>query len=206
MTKDEMIEHIKKRGVKDSRVLRALAEIPRADFFPEGIKEMAHEDGAFPIGHRQTISQPYIVAYMSEQLGLKASDRILEIGTGSGYHTAVLSKLVKEVFTIEIIEELFFNAKTIFHQKGYKNIEVKFGDGYDGWSEKAPFDAIILTAAPKKISKKLLNQLQEGGRLLAPIGEFTQDLILYVKQDGQVLEEKLIPVRFVPMTGKALND
>jgi protein-L-isoaspartate(D-aspartate) O-methyltransferase len=159
-----------------------------------------------PIGYDQTISQPYIVAFMTEQLHPKRSDRVLEIGTGSGYQAAILAELVAEVYTIEIAEPLARNAEATLARLGYKNVRMKTGDGYKGWPENAPFDAITVTCAPDRVPKPLTDQLKEGGRMIIPVGDrFAQELYLLEKKNGQLKESAVLPVRFVPMTGEATN-
>ena len=198
-----VVEQIAARGVSDQRVLAAMRKVPRHEFVPEEYQDMAYRDTPLPIGYGQTISQPYIVAYMTEQLELSPRDTVLEIGTGSGYQAAVLAELAAEVYTIEIIPELAEQAKKTLQRLGYTNVHVRIGDGYKGWPEHAPFDAIILTAAPPKIPQPLLDQLKENGRLIAPVGEDYQELVLIRKHDGEFSRKNLIPVRFVPMTGEA---
>lgn len=205
--REEMVQQqIERRGVKDPQVLAAMRAVEREKFVPSDMQDIAYEDNPLPIGQQQTISQPYIVAYMTEALKLKSSDRVLEIGTGSGYQAAVLAKIAKQVYSIEIIPELGKRASELLAKEGYKNIEVKIGDGYLGWQEKAPFDAIILTAAPKKIPQPLIDQLKEGGRLIAPEGGHLQELILITKEQGKIKRQSLLGVRFVPMTGKSIKD
>lgn len=195
--------HIRARGVRDERVLAAMLSVPRHRFVrPEDVAH-AYEDHAMSIGRGQTISQPYIVAVMSEAARLQPTDRVLEIGTGSGYGAAVLGQLAGEVYSIEIIEELGKRAAAQLAELGYENIECRIGDGYAGWPEQAPFDAILLTAAPSMIPQPLLEQLKEGGRLVAPVGNQYQELELLTKRDGKIEREVLFPVRFVPMTGRA---
>ena len=195
-----MVERqIRNRGVKDERVLKAMKETPRHLFVPEGAVNQAYDDHPLFIGHGQTISQPYIVALMSEVLELKPEDRVLEIGTGSGYQAAVLSVLVNEVYTIEIIEELGESARERLAKLGYDNVEVRVGDGYLGWPEKAPFDAVIVTAAPETVPQTLVEQLAEGGRMVLPVGSFHQELILLTKKNGTIQREYITAVRFVPM-------
>lgn len=200
-----MIEHqLKARKIRDSNVLRAMEEVDRALFVPFDLQEKAYEDRPLPIGENQTISQPYIVAYMAEKLQLDKSQTVLEIGTGCGYNAAILSRLAKHVFTIEIIEWLAKLAKENIAMTGYENITVRQGDGYLGWPSKAPFDAIILTAAPPSIPEPLKEQLKIGGKILAPVGRLNQKLKLLHKTGEVTFKEKtLLPVRFVPMTGKA---
>lgn len=194
---------IEARGVKDAEVLRAMRKIPRHEFVASGFINDAYNDTPLPIAAGQTISQPYIVAYMTEKLDLKKTDRVLEIGTGSGYQAAVLAEIVDTVYTIEIIEELANGAGKILRKLGYSNVKVRHGDGYQGWPESAPFDAVIITAAPPKLPKPLLDQLAEGGRLISPVGDYYQELVL-IENTGQsgFRKQTLIPVRFVPMTGE----
>ncbi len=203
--RNEMVNsQIKARGINDQRVLEAMRKVPRHEFVPEEEITGAYDDNPLPIGYGQTISQPYIVAYMTMMLSLQGNERVLEIGTGSGYQAAVLSVLAKEVFSIEIVEPLCQQARTRLDSLGYKNVHVLCGDGYQGWPEHAPFDAVIITAAAKEIPEPLIEQLKVGGRLIMPVGAFFQELVLLRKKaDGKVEKSKLIPVRFVPMTGEA---
>jgi len=199
-----MVEkQIRRRGVKDQRVLEAMRKVPRHKFVPEHLQNQAYQDEPLPIGEGQTISQPYIVAYMTEQLKLSGNERILEIGTGSGYQTAILAELCDSVFTIEIIPSLSQRARKVVQQLGYENVQFKVGDGYRGWPEKAPFDAIMVTAAPDHIPQPLIEQLKIGGRMIIPVGDFFQELILVKKIEKGILKEKKLPVRFVPMQGEA---
>ncbi|WP_032113916.1 protein-L-isoaspartate(D-aspartate) O-methyltransferase [Candidatus Paracaedibacter symbiosus] len=196
-------DQIEKRGVHDPEVLRALKEVPRHLFVPPHLKELAYVDSSLPIGYSQTISQPYIVGFMSEAIQPKPTDHILEIGTGCGYQAAVLSRLCQKVFTIEIIEPLAQQAQKRLKELGYTNIEMRQGDGYAGWPEAAPFDAIILTAAPEKIPDPLLQQLKVGGRIVLPVGNYyNQKLLRLIKTEDGFQEEELIAVQFVPMTGQ----
>ncbi|MEO0094136.1 MAG: protein-L-isoaspartate(D-aspartate) O-methyltransferase [candidate division WOR-3 bacterium] len=197
-------EQIAARGVTDQRVLKAMEKVPRHWFVPEPLRVDAYGDFPLPIGEGQTISQPYIVARMTELLQLKGDEKVLEIGTGSGYQAAVLALLTKEVYTIEIIENLAKAAKERLQDLGYNNVKVKFGDGYLGWTEYAPFDAIIITCAPPFLPDSLVRQLKDGGRIVAPMGEENQTQILTVfqKQGEKLLKTEYEPVRFVPMTGK----
>ncbi len=201
----QMVEtQIKARGVKDTLVLKAMKKVPRHLFVPEKLKSMAYWDRPLPIGEDQTISQPYIVAFMTEQLKLKGSEKVLEIGTGSGYQAAVLAEIVKEVYTIEIVPTLGERARSLLQKLGYKNVHVKIGDGYRGWPEHAPFDAIIITAAPDHIPQPLIEQLKRGGRMILPVGDLYQDLTLVTKDmEGNVWKKSVLPVIFVPMTGEA---
>lgn len=196
---------IRARGIRDSKVLEAMAKVPRHEFVPEAYRDMAYSDTPLPIGEGQTISQPYIVALMTEALELNLGDRVLEVGTGSGYHAAVLSEIAKEVYAIEIIESLGRTAEERLKRLGYKNVKVRIGDGYLGWQEYAPFDAIIVTCAPEHIPQPLVEQLAEGGRMVIPVGEedHIQTLFLLKKEEGEIRQKALIPVRFVPMTGEA---
>lgn len=191
---------IEARGVKDPRVLQVLRDTPRHEFVPQEMIPHAYEDRPLPIGYGQTISQPYIVAFMTDILKVEPHHKVLEIGTGSGYQAAVLAPLVKHVYTIEIVPELARSAEAILRRLGYKNITVRHGDGYQGWREEAPFDRIILTAAPPRIPQSLIDQLKAGGRLLAPEGERVQELVVVDKlADGSVRRRASIPVMFVPM-------
>ncbi len=191
---------LKPRGIKDERVLAAMAKVPREQFVPPDERAEAYQDGPLPLGYDQTISQPYIVAFMTEQLQPKEGDRVLEIGTGSGYQSAILGDLVAEVFTIEIVAPLAKTAEATLQRLGYKNVHLKVGDGYKGWPEEAPFDAIIVTCAPDKVPQPLIDQLKDGGRMVIPVGErFAQQLYLLEKKNGQLKESATLPVRFVPM-------
>lgn len=204
----QMVEkQIKDRGIEDKNVLKAMRFIPRHEFIPETYRKMAYGDHPVPIGYDQTISQPYIVAIMTELLNLKPNNRVLEIGTGSGYQAAVLSKIVGEVYSIEIVPELAKRAEKTLKRLDYKNVKVKAGDGFLGWPEHAPFDAIIVTCAPPEIPPPLLEQLNEGGRLVIPIGEqwSPQKLIRATKKDGKIKRKLITWVRFVPMTGGGIK-
>lgn len=195
-----MVEHqIKDRGVTDKEVLKAMKKVKRHLFVPPYIADLAYQDSPLPIGERQTISQPYIVAFMTEAAKLKRNDKVLEVGTGSGYQAAVLARIVKEVYTIEIIKRLADSARYRLKELGYKNVHVKWGDGYKGWPEEAPFDAIIVTAAPDEVPEELLKQLKLGGRMVVPVGAFYQELYLITKTKDGYSKESLLPVRFVPM-------
>lgn len=187
------------RGVSDPRVIAAMLKVERHLFVPDKLRDIAYADEPLPIGNGQTISQPYIVAYMTEALGLKPEDRVLEIGTGSGYQAAVLAEIVKEVYSIELLKPLADMARERLARLGYKNIEVVCGDGYKGLPEKAPFDAILITAAPPEIPDELIGQLKVGGKMIVPVGTFFQELVLITKREAGFKRESLIPVRFVPM-------
>jgi len=202
--REQMVrEQIEARDVRDKRVLAAMRKVPRHLFVPLSLLPYAHADEPLPIGHGQTISQPYIVAFMSEALEFKPQDRVLEIGTGSGYQAAVLAELVREVYSIEIVEPLGKEAAERLKRLGYANVNVRIGDGYRGWPEAAPFDAIMVTAAPDHVPPALVDQLREGGRLVVPVGRFFQDLIRIRRTRKGVQQETLLPVRFVPMVGEA---
>jgi protein-L-isoaspartate(D-aspartate) O-methyltransferase len=198
-------EQLKPRGIRDERVLAAMAKVPREEFVAENVRGRSYSDGALPIGHDQTISQPYIVAFMTEQLRPKPTDRVLEVGTGSGYQTAILAELVQDVYTIEIVEPLAKEASARLARLGYANAHVKTGDGYQGWTEVAPFDAIVVTCAPDKIPQPLTQQLKDGGRMLVPVGTTMMDQQLYLleKKNGELAQTAILPVRFVPMVGEA---
>ena len=197
-------EEIEGRGVRDARVLAAMRKVPRHLFVPPDHQKDAYVDSPLFIGYGQTISEPYVVAFMTEALELKPHDRVLEIGTGSGYQAAVLSELAREVYTIEIVEPLGKAAEERLRRLGYSNVHVRVGDGYRGWPEAEPFDAIVLTAAPpERVPPPLVDQLREGGRLIAPVGGSEQDLILLRRTATGMTEQVLLPVRFVPMTGEA---
>ena len=197
-------QHLERRGICDWRVLEAMREVPRHEFVPTAVKTRAYNDHPLPIGFGQTISQPYIVAFMLERLLLKSTDRVLELGTGSGYQAAILSKLVAQVFSIEIIDELSRRASADFQRLGYRNILLKSGDGYEGWPEFAPFDAITVAAATDQVPEPLIAQLREGGRMVIPVGDaFEQNLLLIEKHSGALRKRVMCPVRFVPFTRKA---
>jgi len=203
----KMVEYqIKARGIQDARVLEVLRKIPRHLFVPENLKDQAYNDEPLPIGSGQTISQPYIVAYMTEQLHLEGTERVLEIGTGSGYQAAVLAELVQRVYSIEIIPELSYQAQKVLDILGYTNIEFKIGNGYFGWPDAAPFDAIIVTAAPEKIPQTLIDQLKIGGRMIIPVGDFFQNLYLVEKKEDGIKKENKLPVRFVPLQNEPKKD
>lgn len=201
---DMVKTQIEARGIKDPNVIKAMSEVPRNEFVPIEYRKFAYEDTPLPIGEGQTISQPYIVALMTEALGLKGDEKVLEIGTGSGYQAAVLSKIAKEVYTIEILEPLYRRATETLKKLGYKNVYTRLGDGYLGWEEKAPFDAILITCSVDHVPKPLERQLSIGGRLVMPLGpEYSyQNLVLFNKlPDGSLVQKTLIPVAFVPMLG-----
>ncbi len=204
--RESMVKNqLERRGIKDRRVLDAMRKIPRHLFVDERLRGKAYNDHPLPIGEGQTISQPYVVAWMTEALWLKATDRVLEIGTGSGYQAAVLAEIVKDVYTIEIRERLKISATSLLNNLGYKNVKIKYADGYFGWEEYAPFDAIIITASPNHIPPPLLKQLKEGGKLIVPLGStlYYQTLTLVTKKGGEIHVEQMGGVAFVPMTGEA---
>jgi len=200
-----MVEHdIKNRGISDQKVLDVMLKIQRHLFVDPSLKSMAYDDHPLPIGDGQTISQPYVVALMTQALRLKPTDRVLEIGTGSGYQAAVLAEIVKEVFTIEIRKSLADKASGLLKNLSYKNVQVKYADGYFGWEEYAPFDAIIITAAANHIPPPLLKQLKLGGRLIVPVGStvYAQMLTLVTRKAVDFDIEQMTPVAFVPMAGE----
>ncbi len=193
------------RGIVHPGVLAAMARVPRHELVPEAIRDAAYADTPLPIGHGQTISQPFIVAFMTQALDPKPDDRVLEVGTGSGYQAAVLAELVRSVHTIEIVEPLAARARADLARLGYTNVSVRAGDGYRGWPEAAPFDAVIVTCAPEAVPPPLLEQLRDGGRMIIPVGAQGghQELILLTKRKGALTRTAVLPVRFVPMTGAA---
>lgn len=198
-----MVEtQLKARDIYDERVIGAMLKVPRHLFVGETHKNEAYNDYPLPIGYGQTISQPYMVALMTQLLNLKGDEKVLEIGTGSGYQTAILAELAKEVYTIEIVEELSLRAQDVLSELGYKNIKFRIGDGYSGWEEEAPFDGIIVTCGPEEIPQPLINQLAEGGRLVIPVGLFYQTLTVVEKVEGKIKQWESIDCRFVPMIRK----
>lgn len=204
LAREEMVaKQIAARGIEDSHVLRAMRAVPRHMFIPENEARFAYDDRPVPIGHGQTISQPYVVAYMTEIAGIKPDARVLEIGAGSGYQAAVLAEITQEVYTIEIVPELARWAASRLQLAGYDNVQVKQADGYYGWAEHAPFDAIMVTAAAPHIPPPLIDQLKEGGKMIIPVGNpyRVQMLVLVTKQGGEVRTQNLLPVSFVPLTG-----
>lgn len=201
--REQMVhEQLEARDIRDQRVLAAMRSVPRHEFVPEEFRTYAYEDSALPIGQLQTISQPYIVALMTQLADVKQGDRVLEIGTGSGYQAAVLAELTHEVYTIEILEPLATQAEATLRRLGYDRIHGRTGDGYAGWPEAAPFDAILVTAAAPKVPRPLLEQLTVGGRLVIPVGQHEQELKVITKQPAGFAEARVIPVRFVPMKGR----
>lgn len=190
------------RGVRDPLTLAALRKVPRHRFVPAASVGQAYEDYPLPIGHSQTISQPYIVGFMTEALGLRGGETVLEVGTGSGYQAAVLAQIAGRVFTIEIVAPLAESAAATLRSLGCANVEVRAGDGYAGWPEAAPFDAIMVTAAAPRIPEPLKQQLKDGGRLVLPLGDDWQELVVVTRRGERFEEKRVLPVRFVPMTGK----
>jgi protein-L-isoaspartate(D-aspartate) O-methyltransferase len=199
--------HLVERGIKNPRVLAAFRTVPRHRFLPPGTQRQAYDDESIPIGEGQTITPPYDVAFMTEVLDPQPGDRVYEVGTGSGYQSAILSRLVKDVFSVEIHAPLSARASKVHRELGYTNIHTRVGDGYGGWPEAAPFDAIIVTCAPQKVPAPLVEQLKEGGRMVIPLGDrFTQSVHLVQKRDGKLIDRELKPTLFVPMTGRALEE
>ena len=195
-------EQIAARDIKDPRVLDAMKRVPRHEFVPEALRGVAYQDSPLPIGHQQTISQPYIVAFMSEALALEPSHKVLEIGTGSGYQAAILGELAKEVYTIEIVAPLADGARQVLKKLGYDNVHVRTGNGYLGWPEQAPFDRVMVTAAPDAIPPALVEQLEIGGLMAIPVGVGDQELRILRRTERGMETLRTLPVRFVPMTGK----
>jgi protein-L-isoaspartate(D-aspartate) O-methyltransferase len=193
-------EQLRQRGISDARVLDVMRNVPRHLFVPESVRPFAYADRPLPIGHGQTISQPFIVAYMTDALGVARTHRVLEIGTGSGYQAAVLAHLAREVYTVEIVPELARRASALLDSLGYSNVYIREGDGYAGWPEHAPFDRIIVTAAPEQVPQTLVDQLANDGRLVIPVGTSEQWLTLIEKTTVGVTQRRTIPVRFVPLT------
>jgi len=198
--REKMVEsQIEARGIREKKVLQALRKVPRHLFVPEEMRAYAYHDEPLPIGEGQTISQPYIVAYMTEVLELKEDEKVLEVGTGSGYQTAILAEMVREVYTIEIISSLSLRAQEVLKTLGYTTINFKIGDGTLGWKEFAPYDAILVTAAPSAVPKALGDQLKDSGRMIIPVGSEFQELVLVNREKKKFREKKLLPVRFVPL-------
>lgn len=197
--KDMVDLQLKSRGIQNKLVLETMGKVPREKFVSESERTRSYTDGPLPIGHGQTISQPYIVAYMTEALELKGDEKVLELGTGSGYQTAVLAEIVKEVYSVELLQGLSSRAENLLkNEMGYKNISFLSGNGSNGWSEHSPYDRIIVTAAPQRFPEKLFEQLAEGSIAIAPIGDYFQTLIKYEKNRGKITSTSLLPVSFVP--------
>ena len=199
---DMVATQIAARGVRDAKTLAAMRAVPRHEFVPPSSGRQAYEDHPLPIGHGQTISQPYIVGFMTEALDLRGGERVLEIGTGSGYQAAVLARIASRVFSIEIVAALAAESAERLKRLGYDNVRVRAGDGYAGWPEEAPFDAIIVTAAAPRVPEPLKSQLRDGGRLILPLGDDAQELVVLTRRGDAFVERRVLPVRFVPMTGK----
>jgi protein-L-isoaspartate(D-aspartate) O-methyltransferase len=206
--RNQMVQrHLVERGIKNPRVLEAFRTVPRHRFLPPKTQRLAYDDESIPIGEGQTITPPYDVAFMTEVLDPKPNDRVYEVGTGSGYQAAILSRLVKEVYSVEIHAPLSRRAAQVHKELGYRNIHTRVGDGYEGWPEAAPFDAIIVTCAPQKIPQPLIDQLKDGGRMVIPLGtRYRQIVHLIEKHDGKLTDRELKPTLFVPMTGRALRE
>ena len=192
-------QQLRARGISDPSVLAAMARVPRHDFVPPPLADLAYADHPLPIGFDQTISQPYIVAYMTEAAQVAPTDKVLEIGTGSGYQAAILGELAREVYTIEIVPELADRSRRLLREKGYENVHVRTGDGYAGWPEHAPFDAIVVTAAPDHVPPALVQQLAMNGRMIIPVGRGEQEMRVITRTDRGVIEESTLSVRFVPL-------
>ena len=200
-------QHLVERGIKDPRVLQAFRDVPRHRFLPLDKRGNAYDDESIPIGEGQTSTPPFDMAFMTQALDPKPTDKIYEVGTGSGYQSAILSQLVKDVYSVEIHKPLSDRATQVLKELGYTNIHTRVGDGYEGWPEAAPFDAIIVTCAPTKVPPPLIEQLKEGGRMVIPIGHrFDQVVHLMIKKDGKLIDKQLRPTLFVPMTGKAQRE
>jgi len=200
-------QHMVERGIKDPRVLEAFRTVPRHKFLPPENRRLAYDDESIPIGEGQTSTPPFDMAFMTEALEPKPTDKVYEVGTGSGYQASILGQLVKDVYSVEIHRPLGERAAQVIRELGYTNVHTRVGDGYEGWPEAAPFDAIIVTCAPTKVPSPLVAQLKEGGRLVIPIGgRFDQVVHLMIKKDGQLIDRQLRPTLFVPMTGKAQRE
>jgi len=205
--RDAMVaSQIVARGISDPKTLAAMRQVPRHLFVPPGLVKEAYADHPLPIGHGQTISQPYIVAFMTEALGLKGGETVLEVGSGSGYQAAVLARIAARVFGIEIVESLAREAKERLAKLGCDNVEIRAGDGYSGWPEHAPFDAIMVTAAAPRVPEPLKQQLRDGGRLILPVGDYAQELIIVTRRGSRFEERRVLAVQFVPMTGEIRKD
>lgn len=199
--RSQMVQQLREYGIQDEAVLKAMAKVPRHQFVAPFQADQAYRDSPLPIARDQTISQPYIVAYMTQAAAITSNETVLEIGTGSGYQAAVLGEIAQAVYTVEIIPELAASAGKTLRQLGYKNVHGKIGNGYQGWAEHAPYDAIIVTAAPDHIPKALIDQLALNGKLVIPVGRRNQEMIIMTKTPDGLTKQKTIPVRFVPMTG-----
>ncbi|HEY5885586.1 MAG TPA: protein-L-isoaspartate(D-aspartate) O-methyltransferase [Pyrinomonadaceae bacterium] len=197
-----LVAQLKAEGITNGDVLKAMLKVPRHEFVPPSHRQYSYQNRPLPIGHDQTISQPFIVGYMTQAASIAPGEKVLEIGTGSGYQAAVLAELAGQVYTIEIIPELAEGAKSVLSKLGYKNVHVKAGNGYEGWPEHAPFDAIVVTAAPDEVPQKLVDQLALRGKMVIPVGSTFQEMVIITRDNSGVVEQRTIPVRFVPMTGK----
>lgn len=197
-----LVGALRSQGITSNAVLEAIAKVPRHEFVPPSLRHLAYQNQPLPIGHEQTISQPFIVAYMTEAASIASGEKVLEIGTGSGYQAAVLAELSKEVYSIEIIPELADGARSVLTKLGYQNVQVKTGNGYLGWPEQAPFDAIVVTAAPDEVPRALVEQLAFRGKMVVPVGTSFQQMVIISKDESGLVERRTLPVRFVPMTGK----
>ena len=200
----QMVQYLRQLGIKDERVLKAMLKVPRQNFLDRLQQDLAYKNRPLGIGYGQTISQPYIVAYMSEVAAITPTDKVLEIGTGSGYQAAILGELAQEVYTLEIIPQLASQARQKLNSLGYKNIYVKQSDGYQGWLEAAPYDVIMVTAAPPQIPSSLVNQLALNGRMVIPVGQWKQKIVIVTKTDSGVTKKTTLPVLFVPMKHKPI--
>lgn len=198
----KLIELLKSQGITKTRVLEAMLKVPRHKFVPASHRNLAYQNRALPISHEQTISQPFIVGYMTQAAEIEPGEKVLEIGTGSGYQAAVLGELAKEVYTIEIIPALADSARNLLREMRYKNVQVKTGNGYLGWPEHAPFDAIVVTAAPDEVPQALVDQLAVGGTMVVPVGSRSQQMTIITRSESGVVERRTIPVAFVPMVEK----
>ncbi len=198
--KNDLLEELRLQGISDERVLSALGRVPREEFVPARLKTRAYDNVPLPLPNQQSISQPFIVAYMPQALRITPTDRVLEIGTGSGYQAAVLAELTDQIYSIEIVKSLGQSASTRLKRLGYQRVKCQIGDGFEGWKTASPFDKIIITAAPENIPAPLIRQLEEGGSLIAPVGTSHQELVLLKKTGSEVTTQELIPVRFVPLT------
>lgn len=197
-----MVEELRQRGIRETEVLEAMAQVPRHLFVPESVRDKAYDDHALSLGGGRSVYQPYVVALMTQLLDIDRGERVLEVGTGSGYHAAILSRIAREVYSVEIDSTAASQARLRLSGLGYPNVTVRHGDGYQGWPDKAPFDAILLSVAPPRIPKPLLDQLRVGGKMVVPVGGFFQDLLVITKTADGLETGKVIPVRLSPMTGK----
>jgi len=197
-----LVDQLRSQGINSNAVLDAMLKVPRHEFVPSSQRHFSYQNRPLPIGHGQTISQPFIVGYMTEAASIAPGEKVLEIGTGSGYQAAVLAELAKEVYTIEIIPELAEGARSVLSKLGYQNVRVKTGNGYVGWPEQSPFDAIVVTAAPDEIPQALVDQLAVKGKMVIPVGSMFQEMVIITRDESGVVERRTIPVQFVPMTGK----